>query len=570
MEKQEIVKLHEELYIYLMGVHKENPSFKFRVRRMNNQNRLIDGYWFNGNDAYIETSFWDYKDNLHQTPIIRLVYYFGLNSWNLELIARDTKFNERAIFFKTLAKKIGGFTVDDEIIPTVWKKQLGNNNLIEIVNAFKKEYWAIINEEIDKFSTEKRANTQLIGYIDDMVFNKDIERIKNVRGQKELQETSKKTVKKSNSEASKIKLPYSLKSLDIEDFQGIDSMTIGFGSDADIPLNTQWIFLTGENGFGKTTILKAIAIGLTNDENEQLIGTESIRAVAYRNGEEISGDREDKKDNSGSPDIKNIVAYGVSRFMGSKNNQMPTTRTATLFKDDEQLISIEERMKTNETRFVELSSKLKEIMPKISRIEKKPNAKGDTQIRFFERDEQGIEFKQPVSLEQLGAGYRGIFMMMGDMIIRLSNDLEKSVKDISGIVIIDEFDAHLHPKYQYELPKLLSDAFPKVQFIVSTHSPIPLLGLPKKNKKGEDINAVVFTVSRTKEGITVERLDDDIPFHHLLPNSLLTSPIFGFDKLFPRDTPISQIASADHWEDVKESIDLQKELEQLRADGLID
>ncbi len=570
MKKQEIVKLHEELYMYLTGVHKENPTFKFRVRRMNNQNRLIDGYWFNGNDAYIETSFWDYKDNLHQTPIIRLVHYFDSNSWSLDLIARDKRFSERAIFFKTLAQKIGGFTTDDEIIPTVWKKQLGNNNFIDAVNAFIKEYWALINEEIDKFNKQKSSNAQLIGYIDEMVFNKDIERIENVRGQNELQETSKKAIRKSNSEEPKIRLPYSLKSLDIEDFQGIESMTIGLGSDADIPLNTQWIFLTGENGFGKTTILRAIAIGLTNDENEKLIGTESIRAVAYRNGEEISSDREDSKDNSESPDIKNIVAYGVSRFMDNKNNQIPTKRTATLFKDDERLLSIEDKMKINETRFLELSDKLKEIMPKIARIEKKPDAEGDIQIRFYEQDERGREFKQPVSLEQLGAGYKGIFMMMGDMIMRLSNDLEKSVKDISGIVIIDEFDAHLHPKYQYELPKLLSDAFPKVQFIVSTHSPIPLLGLPKKNEQGEDINAVVFTVSRTTDGITIDRLDDNIPFHHLLPNSLLTSPIFGFDKLFPRDTPISQIASADHWDDVKESIDLQKELEELRAEGLID
>ena len=187
------------------------------------------------------------------------------------------------------------------------------------------------------------------------------------------------------------------------------------------------------------------------------------------------------------------------------------------------------------------------------------------------KDNNGKQFNEIVSLGQLGAGYRGIFMMIGDMIIRLTNDLEKIVDDICGVVLIDEFDAHLHPKYQYELPKLLSDAFPKVQFIVSTHSPIPLLGLPRKNKKGEPINAVVFTVNRTQEeGITVDRLDDDIPFHHLLPNSLLTSPIFGFGSLFPRDTPAHQIASADHWEDVKESIDLQKELEQLRADGLID
>ena len=143
-------------------------------------------------------------------------------------------------------------------------------------------------------------------------------------------------------------------------------------------------------------------------------------------------------------------------------------------------------------------------------------------------------------------------MMIGDMIIRLSNDFEKPLNDISGVVLIDEFDAHLHPKYQYELPKLLSDAFPKVQFIVSTHSPIPLLGLPKKNKKGEKINSVVFKVNRTaEEGITVQRLDDEIDIQRLSANALLTSDIFGFKSFFARGSTPDTIEPFDDFKDIK-------------------
>lgn len=53
------------------------------------------------------------------------------------------------------------------------------------------------------------------------------------------------------------------------------------------------------------------------------------------------------------------------------------------------------------------------------------------------------------------------------------------LEDVSGTVIIDEIDVHLHTQLQYEvLPQLIA-LFPKVQFVISTHSPLFLLGLEK-------------------------------------------------------------------------------------------
>ena len=109
MTETEIIVLHDMLYEYLNALHEKDPSFMFRVRRMNNKGkkgdedddkgRLQKGYWFNGNADYLETSFWDYKDNLHQTPIIRLVYYFEFKKWACELVARDPKVSERVNYF---------------------------------------------------------------------------------------------------------------------------------------------------------------------------------------------------------------------------------------------------------------------------------------------------------------------------------------------------------------------------------------------------------------------------------------------------------------------------------------
>lgn len=69
-----------------------------------------------------------------------------------------------------------------------------------------------------------------------------------------------------------------------------------------------------------------------------------------------------------------------------------------------------------------------------------------------------------------------------------------SAEDIRGIVVVDEIDLHLHAKHQYEvLPKLV-EMFPKVQFVVTTHSPLFVLGMNKAF--GDD----GFAIYRLPEG----------------------------------------------------------------------
>jgi hypothetical protein len=61
----------------------------------------------------------------------------------------------------------------------------------------------------------------------------------------------------------------------------------------------------------------------------------------------------------------------------------------------------------------------------------------------------------------------------------ISDGVLTSLENITGTVVIDEIDAHLHTQLQYEvLPQLIS-LFPKVQFVITTHSPLFLLGLEK-------------------------------------------------------------------------------------------
>jgi hypothetical protein len=96
------------------------------------------------------------------------------------------------------------------------------------------------------------------------------------------------------------------------------------------------------------------------------------------------------------------------------------------------------------------------------------------------------------SLDHLSSGQSILFNLFITIIryadkgdINNSIDLEKIV----GIVLIDEVDAHLDAELQYDvLPKLLKQ-FPRVQFILTTHSPLFLLGM--ENQYGEDGFAII-------------------------------------------------------------------------------
>ena len=86
------------------------------------------------------------------------------------------------------------------------------------------------------------------------------------------------------------------------------------------------------------------------------------------------------------------------------------------------------------------------------------------------------------SLQSLSEGQLQLFNLF-ITIIRYGerNNINLSIRltDISGIVLIDEIDAHLHATLQHDVVPQLIQLFPKVQFIVSSHSPLLLLGMEK-------------------------------------------------------------------------------------------
>ena len=93
---------------------------------------------------------------------------------------------------------------------------------------------------------------------------------------------------------------------------------------------------------------------------------------------------------------------------------------------------------------------------------------GDLEIKY--KDEEKRE-----KISNLSDGYRNVIGMVSDIAYRmailnpqLGNEV---IEKTSGVVLIDEIDLHLHPKWQKEIVNILTKLFPKVQFIATSHSP---------------------------------------------------------------------------------------------------
>lgn len=83
-------------------------------------------------------------------------------------------------------------------------------------------------------------------------------------------------------------------------------------------------------------------------------------------------------------------------------------------------------------------------------------------------------------LGELGDGYRSKITLALDLLawwfLKAQRKARTNIKDIRGIVLIDEIEQHLHPRWQRTMLQLLQDSFPQVQLIATTHSPLVASG----------------------------------------------------------------------------------------------
>jgi predicted ATP-binding protein involved in virulence len=79
-----------------------------------------------------------------------------------------------------------------------------------------------------------------------------------------------------------------------------------------------------------------------------------------------------------------------------------------------------------------------------------------------------------LDLSQLSDGERGLLAVLIDLTLRLAQAnpaLEHPARDAQAVVLIDELDLHMHPRWQREIVSRLTTTFPNCQFVATTHSP---------------------------------------------------------------------------------------------------
>lgn len=123
----------------------------------------------------------------------------------------------------------------------------------------------------------------------------------------------------------------------------------------------------------------------------------------------------------------------------------------------------------------------------------------DEESIHIEYDYKKYDFKirqngrEPFSFNELSDGYSSVIYIVSDLILRMDKNwlLEDKISeyDYQGIVLIDELETHLHIELQKKIFPFLTKFFPRIQFIVTTHSPYILNSI--SNAKAYDLERQV-------------------------------------------------------------------------------
>ena len=293
--------------------------------------------------------------------------------------------------------------------------------------------------------------------------------------------------------------------------------------------NSKEVYFLGENGDGKSLLLMALYMafngnyilnkttkketGRAFDILEKTLSLKGFDELGHEyniNNAIYLDELYAYGTHRGRPSADNPEKYG---FMSLFDNDQLMTSPVQWLKDL-RLDEIQQPNLPDNSESSVIIQELHEIFYNL--LEKNVETRIDgSEVYFMEKGYR-------LTLEQLSEGYRSILIFVCDLLARLSKDQENfnmSILRTKGVVLVDEIDQHLHPRWQRVIVKRLRDTFPNIQFFFTTHSPIII--------QGASDDAIIYRVYRDN-GIT--KISD--PYYrkdldHLMINTLLTSPLFG-------------------------------------------
>jgi predicted ATPase len=283
-----------------------------------------------------------------------------------------------------------------------------------------------------------------------------------------------------------------------------------------------WHVIIGDNGSGKTSVLRSLALALMGKEsahalrqdwNTWLRGAEASAevSVAIENMPGTLQKDVAENDTSGkvvlrwhrgdegttvfetTDDNNDIVSVGYGPFRRFTGDAESERQLASLPRLARHISLFDERVALTETlawlrdlRFrslehdAEATLLLERLTTLVNECDLLPSGSQLLPVRpdaILFRDVLGYDYP----IEELSDGYRSVLSLTFDIVRHLSVaygparvfDAEHpDIVSAPGIVLIDEIDAHLHPSWQRTIGQWFRVRFPRVQFIVTTHSPL--------------------------------------------------------------------------------------------------
>lgn len=376
-----------------------------------------------------------------------------------------------------------------------------SKNYFQILDAkiLRSSIFITLEENIDKFLNHQQKNVKPI-------FLKKIEDIDLLLSV--LNQDLKQTIIFNQTE----EISY-IKSINIKDFYSIKNMSL------ENLENKKEIYILGENGDGKSLFLQALTVGLKGVEEGDVFNLVKSQKDYELKIEDSNSSIYDSKENV----YKNLFAYGANR---NNNCQMKEDESGylTIFNPSwdlknpiEWLKYLDHSEKSGKTNIVSVESAKKLLQELLN---------SDVEIDITPETVTFKEKGSVVTFEQLSAGYKGVITIITDLLVRLSENQPQvtNINEFKGIVLIDEVELHLHPKWKYNFVKRLRDIFPKIQFIMTTHSPTVLLGASKE--------AVFYKIYKEDGEV---KISNQMVNEGYTNNSLISSPLFDLGTITSRD-----------------------------------
>jgi energy-coupling factor transporter ATP-binding protein EcfA2 len=370
-----------------------------------------------------------------------------------------------------------------------------------------------------------------------------------------------------------------------------------------------WTIILGENGVGKTTLLMCLAAlqsvhPSVSVDNTIVIGRDldllratnllrnntsrkdrrtSVFEFSYYSGGTLLARKSTAsntsfqitlRQNGGGFDgvLPNATApvcygYGATRRMGKSSLSELRTEdtTASLFSDDVELVNAEEWLLQTDYAASKGNTQAAHLLDRIKRILVQSDGllPDVTDLRFAlaqnGTDAPYVEFQTPygwVALKGLSLGFRTLITWTVDLASRLFDRYPNSPNPLAepAVVLVDEIDLHLHPRWQRTLMQFLSDKFPNAQFIATAHSPLVV-------QAATDANIALLR----REGDHVVIDNNMQPEQNLRVGQILTSDLFGLESARPPQIDKALAERAKILSKARLTQDDEKRLKELEA-----